>query len=797
MLSDTNKNFPPQRLPLTQKGKEWGKRHLDWAEGVKYAHGSKIRKSLITKKINFDLYAGHLSISDMKLYLNPYNKVSNYIPTKVQHYPVMNQPLDLLAGEEVNRKHELTVKVANPEAISELEEQKALEIRNRLLEYASKEIQEGQEEAEAKDLLKYLNYNYQDLREVQANYILNDAIKNVNFFTKLNQGFKHVEIVAEEIYIFDVVGGEYIMEVLNPKKVYNFRSGNSSRIEDSDIIIVDDYWSYGRIVDTFHGKLTKEDLRKLDKLVENSVSGNGDNIWIDETRGFLTLPSDNLPENVLDGYLGYANEMGLPHADYTDSDGNIRVLKVFWKSQKKIFKLKRYDEITGDVIEEYVSELYKPIKELGEEVETHWINEWWEGTKIGNEVYIDIRPKEFQFRKRSNPSLCHPGIVGQIYNINQLKPQSLVDKMKPMQYLFDAVMDRLIKTVSNHVGKVGEIDLAKMAWDDVDKFLHFVRTEQLAFQNSFKESNKGVAAGQYNTVGGKTIDLDQSDSISMYMNLLEYIRKTLYDMVGITPQRLGEITNRETVGGIERSVTQSSHITAEIFAIHDDVIKRCAEVLLETAKFALRGNKIKAQYVTSDGISMLLDIDGDDFSETDHGIYVENEIDLNGLRQKLEGLAQAWSQQSDIVRPSTILSIFEDKSISSIKRKLLNDEEEKMKRDQETAKRNEAMAQQQNQILAEKQKQDLDLKKLELQLKDLENQRDNSTKLQIALLSSQTQEGTDNSAEIEKLQLQKEKLDREIALKQEQFNKTMDETIRHNKVTEEISRQNKRNNKTS
>jgi hypothetical protein len=33
------------------------------------------------------------------------------------------------------------------------------------------------------------------------------------------------------------------------------------------------------------------------------------------------------------------------------------------------------------------------------------------------------------------------------------------------------------------------------------------------------------------------------------------------EVMGITPQREGQVSNRETVGGVERSVLQSSHIT--------------------------------------------------------------------------------------------------------------------------------------------------------------------------------------------------------------------------------------------
>jgi hypothetical protein len=38
-------------------------------------------------------------------------------------------------------------------------------------------------------------------------------------------------------------------------------------------------------------------------------------------------------------------------------------------------------------------ESYTPNEINGEEEASFWINEAWEGTKIGQEVYVNIRPR--------------------------------------------------------------------------------------------------------------------------------------------------------------------------------------------------------------------------------------------------------------------------------------------------------------------------------------------------------------------------------------------------------------------
>ncbi len=69
--------------------------------------------------------------------------------------------------------------------------------------------------------------------------------------------------VGEEIYQCDIVGGEPTIEKLNPLKVRIFKSGYSNRIEDADMIIIEDYWSPGKVIDVFGEVLTPKDMKYI------------------------------------------------------------------------------------------------------------------------------------------------------------------------------------------------------------------------------------------------------------------------------------------------------------------------------------------------------------------------------------------------------------------------------------------------------------------------------------------------------------------------------------------------------
>ncbi len=776
--------FPRQKLPSSQKGIEWRKQHLNWADKNSYLFNSSVRRSLRGKKINYDLFNGILHEEDMKKTLNPMNKLVGLIPRDIQHYSIINNPLNVLIGEESRRRHDYIVKVCNDDAVSSIEQQKVNEAQQRIIDVITNEgLSEEEAKSEIENVQQYFNYRWQDLREKRANWLLKHYMKELFFDFKMNQGFKDVLIASEEIYQFDIRSNEPIMEVLNPRKVYTLRSGYSSKIEDSDIIILDDYWSPSKIIDVYYNDLKDSDVEYIESisnanLIQTDEMGN-----IEERNAFLYSPlitEDNL-ENSVDTFVWMGNNFaGLPNSSYVDNMGNVRVLRIYWKSKRKVKKVKSYDPQTGEELYSFRDETYKINPFLGEESEDLWINEIWEGTKIGKEVYVNMRPRPIQYLRMNNVSECHAGIIGQVYNTNQAKPVSLLDRMKPYQYMFDAVKDRLNKTIAKNYGKILELDKARMpaGWD-YQKWLYFVEQDNISVVDSFKEGTKGVAtgklAGNFNT-SGRPLDLEVGNSIQLYINLLEYLKNEMYEISGVSKQRQGQIENRETVGGIERAVSQSSHITEELFTIHDNVRKRCLMALLETAKIALKGRNKKIQYLTDDRVMAMLDVDGDEFSEMDYDIIVDNDMGDLELKQKLESLAQAGIQ-NQMISFSTVMKIFTDPSLTSIMRRIENDEanmqQSKQQEREDNAKNVQAQIQSQEKI-----------EQLRMQLEDLKNQRDNETKLQVALIGKEGQYSEQDQKDFEKLQLQREKLQQDYDLKM----KDLDEKIRHNQSVESIQR---------
>jgi hypothetical protein len=198
---------------------------------------------------------------------------------------------------------------------------------------------------------------------------------------------------------------------------------------------------------------------------------------------------------------------------------------------------------------------------------------------------------------------------------------------------------------------------------------------------------------------------------------------------GITPQRLGQVSNRETVGGVERATLQSSHITEAIFTRHDNLKKRVLNCFLDTEKIALKGRKKKFEYITSTGAKKLMEIDGDEYNECDYGLTVDNSQGTLLLTQKLDTLAQ-MGIQNQMFNFSTLMKLYSTDSISEKIRMMENAE-------RQAQERQEQQAQMQNQIQQQQIEAEAEQKQMEMEQRDIQNQRDNDTRILVAQIQAQ------------------------------------------------------------
>lgn len=707
--------FPTQKRSDKEKNTQWYKDCVDASERIATFNTSSmaIRETYSNKVANYNLANGVIDRKDFEKVVNPLGLKGSTFPQSIQNYPIAIPKLNLLIGEEAKRRFEYKVVVVNPDAITEKEEKKKQDLLQFLVQQAKNESANEQElQAKIQEFGKYQKYSFQDNREIMATHILKYLWYEQKLPEKFNNGFYDALIAAEELYSIDVVANEPVLRKVNPLRLHTLRSGTSPYLEDSDIIVETDYYPIGYIIDNYYEYLTPANIDDIEEGHRNTQGG------------LLAYKAINPIMNI-DEYL-YGDGKGLIEVNsqgvryFTgayDVAGNVKVTRAVWRGFRRIGILKYFDEF-GEQQETVVPDGYRVNENLGEFIEKWlWVTEWYEATKIGHDIYVKMQPRPIQFRKLNNLSSARPGYVGTYYNINSNKARSLFDLMKPYQFLYDAFMYRIDRAFSKYKGPMLEVDFAKIPdeWS-MDKWMFTGEETGYLFVDSFREGNKGQAmgklAGNFNTTG-KIYNPEMGNYISHHMEMARMIKEELGEIAGITRQREGATESRETKGGIERAVVQSSLNTEKYYFIHDNLKVRVLSDLLETAKYCYRNSNKKIQYISTDMTPAVLDIDGEQLNETEYGLFVSNALsDLETMRF-IENQADRLVTEGRI-KTSTIIKMYRSDSISEVAREIEEQEaqaeqqaQQQFQQQQETA--NMAIAQK-----AESEQLDRDLKKYEI-----------------------------------------------------------------------------------
>ena len=348
-------------------------------------------------------------------------------------------------------------------------------------------------------------------------------------------------------------------------------------------------------------------------------------------------------------------------------------------------------------------------------------------------------------------------------------------------------------------GVIAELDLAMIpdGWDE-ELVMMYAEANGYMITDSFKEGSKGQSMGKLvSTVrqrGLDVINLSSADVIKANLELAMYVKNELAEISGVSPQREGQISNRETLGGVERSVTQSSHITEEWFRLHDNTKIRVMELVLETAKYCWRDltgdQALKLQYVDDGLISNMFMVDGKIFNESDYGLYVSNSSNDAELVSNIKMLAQA-ALQNDKATLGDIISIYRDTSVSSMARKLEHAESERNERDQQAQQAQMESAEKQQQVMMQIEKMKMD-QELRIEIAKVEGQilmkeMDLAAEMQKAELQGDLADedaARNLKADIDKLKLQLDFKYKELAEKADQFDQKLkqDRTLKEKDI---------------
>lgn len=695
---------PKQTVSLKEKlgsGKEpteWMKRNMDFFTSMWHENAHQRRRKII----NYKLVNGEFSFSEFGK--DPYTALINYdtnsigeLSEDLVHYPICTIPLQQLWGEEAQRPFNFVAIVTDEENRNQYLRDKTdllhqfvlqeinTKIQGKLIQMGiDPESQEGQEQAQAMtppQIEDFMRRKYSTADEKSANLILKKYVKDLYVPQKFNKGWTDATKVAEEYYYVGTYNGKTVFECVNPVSMVTDTATDSDFIDESEWIIRGEMMTPSQIIDRWTDDLSLQDVKDIESY--NVFSSKGvttalqsiDNPMFNTTfipyqssdnqRYPLTFLNPGDPNSAQD-WLTNSQGGSFPNSR---SQNHILVLHAEWMSKREIMELTYYDEEGTEQVEFLDAsiknqDLFKEfLDKIGGTYRTFYVNEVWEGTKIGDLLYKRIRPKENQFRSINKLSGAKFGYTGLRYNNRNSVPYSLLDSMKPMQSLYNFIMAQLKQDYQSELGNILLFDLAQVpvnnGWN-FDKWWNFIRKEKVAFLNQFAEGQRS----NFNQF--QIMRSSLADSIKTKVELLNYLEQKCWAQAGVNAPRLGDVSGINTATGIREGIERSYAQTEYQFKLHNSLKERALTLLINEVKFNIKEDTEDTYFLDDMSVAFIKTSQGFQYSDTN--VYItDSSKDQKTLEIARQLVQPALQNGMDF---STAFTVLSEDSLSVIKEQL-------------------------------------------------------------------------------------------------------------------------------
>jgi len=365
------------------------------------------------------------------------------------------------------------------------------------------------------------------------------------------------------------------------------------------------------------------------------------------------------------------------------------VVRAYWISKKKIGKLIYLDEM-GNEQSMLVDENYKSgTIPTQESLEWGWINQWYQGIKIGPDIY-HIKPYKL---------LPYCPIIGQTFEVKNTEAKSLVDMMKPFQVIYNVCMNQLYKLLEKEVGKVQLMSIRHIpipkdgdAQDALDVWEMEARNRGVVFVDDSPENLKSPSSfNQYTS-----LDLTRTQEIQARYTLAQQIKNECWELIGMSRQRLGSVTASESATGTNAAITQSYAQTEPLFVAHEYIMGQLYQAIIDAALYVeAKKPQSTISYITSEGESAFVSVNGTDLRFRDLKVYLTNRPEDREAFNEIRGLSQAVIQNGGSLHD--VIELYSTNSIRQMKKvfKTLKERQEEIQNQQLQQKQQELEQQQQ------------------------------------------------------------------------------------------------------
>lgn len=693
--------LPSQTVPIAEKETdEWKRASMNFFVNESRSHDRSRVKDIKKYKMLSDQY----DYKDHQWAIDPLNlgsdKEEKYGSTDpIQHYPIVNTPLNTILGERISRKTQWLVVSDCEASMNEFYRTKTDMLMDwvqgtiinnetkKLVMTAQKNGQEVNEELlqqiqqqlqaqPPKEIERYMDDTYTDVIEGVHNRILKNLVRRNDLESEFIEGFRHGTIVGREYYAYQVINNKLKIFNLSPFSVFSHRSPSCRWVSEGQYAGYRLFLTPSSIIDNWRDKLQLEDIEILENKMNPGSKHNGykslsgiksisynTSVFSD----FHGNTFDNVNVNEINGMIDEYLHTGNRFYDRSTT-GLFEVVQAYWKSYRKVGILETF--LPGDEpIYELVDENYEPDKSIGEEVKWYYLNQVYQGTDVAGEFLIDVGPYPFQIFDPENPDYCPLPIEGGEYNSFNGTPMALMDLMMPWGELYDIVANELKKDLKKSNGQVMYMsidNIPNVEGFDMNKWMYWCKEFGIAWVGNNGKNQNSFSHYQ-------SVDMSQANQIQAKMNLLDKIKMNCDSFAGFSQNRVAGQSNAPTQGQDQQKLISSANQTEYYFWKHSKISERVLTLGLNIEKMLVRKRKDKS--VLFDDIeSRFIDTDIEKATMANTNLWVVNNSELLSKRELLRQMATNAAAKTgmpedmgDIIMADTLTEI--NKSLRRLSRK--------------------------------------------------------------------------------------------------------------------------------
>jgi hypothetical protein len=742
--------FPDQfKTEKQKKDDSWVKNTMDYFANKAYAEYIKNRDTFV------------------KNYTTPINELVGEISKRPDAYRVK-------AFDDDSKAQELQFKTDTLKAyvINQVKQQVMVKAAMSGQEISMEDIEQITMEQVKEELDSYTS-----VAEKWANHTLTCNKADFNLKEQSEDAFRDLLISAREFYHIyeDNSKTGFNVEVANPKNTWflttpdkKYISDPSGRNQGAYAAGTVEVMEISEIIEAFPD-LTKDEIDHLRSSLQDyglinvreSNLGNpdvtpGQDSVIYDTYDPLVLQTRMIIESEMK-----ENDDGL--RDFLGLTSNVSsfgykyvVVRSYWISKRKIGKLIYEDEM-GNEQSTLVTEDYKSGDMPTQiSLEWGWVNQWYQGTKIGPDSY-DGKPYKL---------LDYCPIIGTTYEVKNTEARSLVDLMKPFQTIYNVCMNQLYKLLEKEVGKVQLMSLRHIpipkdadAQDALDMWEMEARERGVVFVDDSPENLKAPSSFNQFT----SLDLTRTQEIQSRYTLAQQMKIECWELIGMSKQRMGSIAASETATGTNTAMQQSYSQTEPLFVAHEYVTGQLYQAIIDASQY-IESSKPQStlSYITSEGESAFVQVNGNELKLRDLKVFPTNRPEDTQMFNELRQLSQALIQNGGSLYD--VIELYSTKSMREMKKTFKDLRDQQLQQQQQAQQLQQQQLEQQQQIAQAQMQQQEQLAASKEANENLQNELDRVNKKEIAIINAMSKEGSatqdldssgsPDSLEIEKLAIQ-------------------------------------------